>query len=206
MTPRRALIVLAGLALAGSVAGVAIGALRHARVRPLVPEFHGQASWAAGARPAPQFALRDQHGMLVSLRALRGRPVLLTFLDSRCRQQCPVAGRELGSILRRLPASQRPAVVVVSVDPRGDTPASIGHALAKWTLDGPWTVHWLNARTRAALARVWHAYGVVVQPATNDIVHSLALYLIDRNGDERTGYLFPFLQSFVQHDLSRLAA
>ena len=206
MTPRRALSVLASLAVAGVAAGVAIGALQHARVRPLVPDFHGQASWAAGARPAPPFALRDQRGTLVSLRALRGRPVLLTFLDSRCRQECPVAGRELGSILRRLPAAQRPVVIVVSVDPRGDTPAGIRQALAHWQLDGPWRVHWLNAPTRTALARVWRAYGVVVQPATNDIVHSLALYLIDRNGDERTGYLFPFLQSFVQHDLSRLAA
>lgn len=206
MTPRRALIALACLAVAGVVAGVAIGALRHRSALLAVPEFHGQASWPAGARPAPSFALHDQHGTLVSLHSLRGRPVLLTFLDSRCRQECPVAGRELGSILRRLPASQRPAVVVVSVDPRGDTPVAIRHALAVWHLDGPWPVHWLNALTRAALARVWQEYGVAVEPSTNDIVHSLALYLIDRNGDERTGYLFPFLQSFVQHDLSRLAA
>jgi cytochrome oxidase Cu insertion factor (SCO1/SenC/PrrC family) len=205
MTQRRALSVLACLAVAGVVAGVAIGALRHTRSRPLVPDFHGQATWASGARPAPPFALRDQRGRLVSLSALRGRPVLLTFLDSRCTQECPIAGRELGSILRRLPASQRPALVVVSVDPSGDTPAGIRQALAKWKLAGHWTVHWLNAPTRARLARVWKAYGVVVEPATNDIVHSLALYLIDRNGDERTGYLFPFLQSFVQHDLSRLA-
>jgi cytochrome oxidase Cu insertion factor (SCO1/SenC/PrrC family) len=206
VTPRRAFSVLACLAVAGVVAGVAIGALRHARRHPLVPDFHGQATWGDGARPAPPFALRDQRGTLVSLRALRGRPVLLTFLDSRCTQECPIAGRELGSILRRLPAAQRPALVVVSVDPRGDTPAGIRRALAKWKLAGPWAVHWLNAPTRAALARVWRAYGVVVEPATNDIVHSLALYLIDRNGDERTGYLFPFLQSFVQRDLTRLAA
>jgi protein SCO1/2 len=206
MTQRRALSVLASLAVAGVVAGVAIGALRHTSVRPLVPDFHGQATWASGTRPAPPFALRDQHGTLVSLRALRGRPVLLTFLDSRCTQECPIAGRELGSILRRLPASQRPALVIVSVDPHGDTPVAIRQALAKWRLAGAWTVHWLNAPTRAALARVWQAYGVVVEPATNDIVHSLALYLIDRNGDERTGYLFPFLPSFVQRDLNRLAA
>jgi hypothetical protein len=42
-------------------------------------------------------------------------------------------------------------------------------------------------------------------PTTNDVVHSLALYLIDRRGYERTAYLFPFLQGFVQRDLGRLA-
>jgi hypothetical protein len=31
------------------------------------------------------------------------------------------------------------------------------------------------------------------------------LYLLDRNGDERTGYLFPFAPSFVEGDLRTLA-
>ena len=105
----------------------------------------------------------------------------------------------------RLRVAQRRELVVVSVDPKGDTPRSIAHALAKWKLAGPWVVHWLNAPTRAEVARVWKAYRVEVEPKSNDIVHSLALYLIDKHGDERTAYLFPFLQSFVQTDLQRLA-
>ena len=206
MTGRRTLVALACAAVAGIVAGVAIAALhRPGATRAALPAFHGQASWRSGERPAPPFALRDQNGMFVSLHGLRGRPVLLTFLDSQCTSECPIAGRELGSILRRLPADRRPALVVISVDRSGDTPAGIRRALAKWKLDGPWTVHWLNAPTQAALAHVWKSYNVFVQPTTNDIMHSLALYLIDGNGDERTGYLFPFLQSFVQHDILRLS-
>jgi cytochrome oxidase Cu insertion factor (SCO1/SenC/PrrC family) len=130
---------------------------------------------------------------------------VLTFLDSQCKSSCPIEGRQLGSILRRLPAAQRPALVIVSVDQSGDTPAGIRHALAKWNLNGPWPVHWLNARTQAQLASVWRSYGVRVVPTSNDIVHSLALYLIDRGGYERTAYLFPFLPAFVQRDLGWLA-
>jgi hypothetical protein len=33
----------------------------------------------------------------------------------------------------------------------------------------------------------------------------MALYLIDRRGDERAGYLFPFLPNFVALDLRTLA-
>lgn len=193
-------------AVVGIAGGVLVRVLHDRAAAPPLPELHGQGVWTAGERPAPAFALRDQHGALVSLASLRGRPVVLTFLDSRCTSECPVAGRELGSIMRRLPAASRPALVVVSVDPKGDTPRSIAHALAKWHLTGPWTVHWLNAPTRARVARVWRAYHVQVEATTNDIVHSLALYLIDRRGNERTAYLFPFLQSFVQTDLARLAA
>jgi protein SCO1/2 len=176
-----------------------------AAVRPSLPMLHGQAVWQGGARRAPNITLRDQSGTVVSLASLRGRPVVLTFLDSQCRSSCPIEGRQLGSILRQLPAAQRPALVIVSVNHTGDTPTGIRHALAEWHLNGQWAVHWLNASTRAQLASVWRSYGVRVIPTTNDVVHSLALYLIDRRGYERTAYLFPFLQGFVQRDLGRLA-
>jgi protein SCO1 len=199
-----------GVLVVAAVLGIAGGVLLRARdaspaAPAALPDFHGQGTWRSGVRPAPDFALHDQNGALVSLHSLRGRPVLLTFLDSQCTTRCPIEGRQLGSVLRRLPAADRPTIVVVSVDRAGDTPEGIRHALAKWHLAGPWTIHWLNASSRGRLAAVWRLYSVTVEPTSNDIVHSLALYLIDRRGDERTAYLFPFLQSFVQHDLARLA-
>lgn len=202
-------LVIALTAAVGVTGGLLAGKLRGtsaAVVHPALPAFHGQAVWHAGARPAPEFTLTDQTGATVSLRSFRGRPVLLTFLDSLCRQSCPVAGRQIASILRRLPVAKRPVLVVISVDHPGDTPKAIGHALAAWGLAGPWETHWLNAPTRARLAAVWRAYGVTVEPSTNDIVHSLTLYLVDRSGDERTAYLFPFLPAFVQRDLAMLAS
>jgi protein SCO1/2 len=208
ISPRRGVIVLLIAVVVGAGGGALLRVLHGsgtAAARPALPTLHGQAVWAAGARRAPNFRLRDQSGRGVSLASLRGRPVVLTFLDSQCKSSCPIEGRQLGSILRRLPAARRPALVIVSVDQSGDTPAGIRHALAKWSLNGPWPVHWLSARTHAQLASVWRAYGVRVLPTTNDIVHSLALYLIDRRGYERTAYLFPFLPAFVQRDLGRLA-
>lgn len=166
--------------------------------------MHGQASWAAGERRAPPFTLRDHDGRTVSLPMLRGRPVLLTFFDSHCDEQCPVEGRMLGQMLEQMPSGERPTLVIVSVNPRGDTPASIRHAMAEWRLTGPWEWHWLRG-TRPALRRVWDEYGITVHPTTNDITHGMALYLIDRQGFERAGYLFPFLPNFVQLDLQHLA-
>ena len=184
--------------LAYGVAGGTVGSL------PGLPTMHGQASWAPGERASPSFRLRDQDGRVVSLAALRGRPVLLTFLDSRCEEQCSVTGRELGTILRDTAPGDRPTLVVVSVDPPGDSRASIRHAMSSWRLAGPWRWHWLRG-SRGELAPVWRAFGITVQPTTNDITHGLALYLIDRHGFQRTGYLFPFLPNFVALDLQYLA-
>ena len=208
MRLRLAVTILLAAVVVGAGGGALIRVLTGsgtAAAKPSLPTLHGQAVWKAGARRAPNVSLRDQTGRVVTLASFRGSPVVLTFLDSQCKSSCPIEGRQLGSVLRRLPAMERPTLVIVSVDQSGDTPAGIRHALAKWGLIGPWTVHWLNARTQAQLASVWRSYGVRVVSTTNDIMHSLALYLIDRRGDERTAYLFPFLPAFVQHDLARLA-
>ena len=205
---RRVALVVALATAAGIGGGVAIHQLGAGTPSPAASarfsSLHGQAAWAPGERPAPQLALRDQRGAPVSLEGLRGRPVLLTFLDSQCTQECPIQGRQIASILRRLPAAQRPTLVVVSVDQAGDTPAGIRHATRQWGLAGPWAWHWLNG-TPAQLKQIWRAYGITVDPRSGDVVHSLVLYLIDPQGDERTAYLYPFLPAFVQGDLSRLA-
>jgi cytochrome oxidase Cu insertion factor (SCO1/SenC/PrrC family) len=167
--------------------------------------LHGEATWPAGTRPAPPITeLRDQSGQRFSLKSLRGRTVAMEFFDSHCRQQCPLAGRALAAAIRTLPRTQRPVLVVVSVNPL-DTPGSTRAALRAWGLAGaaPW--HWLRG-THAQLAPVWKSYKIFVQPERGDISHTEALYLIDRRGDERSGYLYPYIPGFVAADLRTLAS
>ncbi len=164
----------------------------------------GEASWAPGVRPAPAITtLHDQTGRRFSLGSLRGRTVAIEFFDSHCHAQCPLAGRTLAAAERLVPAAQRPALVVVSVNPR-DTPASTRVAVRHWGLAGlaPW--YWLRG-SRAQLAAVWRAYHIYVKPAKGDITHTEALYLLGRSGDERSGYLYPYLPASVAHDMRTLA-
>jgi cytochrome oxidase Cu insertion factor (SCO1/SenC/PrrC family) len=201
---RLAVLVLALGALAGVGIGIIVASLTgRAQAQAGLPDLHGQASWAPRERRAPSFALPDQSGRRVSLAALR-RPVLLTFLDSRCHGQCPIEGRQLGTMLRRMAPAARPTLLIVGVNPSGDTPTSIRHVMRNWRLAGPWRWHWLRG-TRRELEGVWRAYGIRVEPTTNDVTHGMALYLIDRRGFERAGYLFPFLPNFVALDLHTLA-
>jgi cytochrome oxidase Cu insertion factor (SCO1/SenC/PrrC family) len=203
--PYKALAVV----LAGAiVVGVGIGIALHfvlARSAPVTAGLQGQATWAVGARPAPPITtLRDQTGRLFSLSSLHGRTVAMTFFDSHCNQACPLEGRALAAAERALPAAQRPVLVVVTVNPR-DTPASATAAARRWGIAQAGSWHWLWGR-RAQLARVWRAYHIFVAPARGDIVHTEALYLIDRRGYERSAYLYPFDSRFVTRDLARLAA
>lgn len=167
--------------------------------------LRGQATWPAGTRPAPPITtLRDQSGRRFSLASLRGHSVAMVFFDSHCRQACPLEGRALASAEGSLPAAQRPVLVAVSVNPL-DTPASTRAAARAWGLArvAPW--HWLRG-TQAQLAAVWRAYHIYVEPTRGDINHTEALYLIDGRGYQRSGYLYPYLASYVTHDLRTLAA
>jgi cytochrome oxidase Cu insertion factor (SCO1/SenC/PrrC family) len=200
--------VLAGAAVLG--VGIGVGAhfllvKSSPSVKAASVRLHGQATWAAGAEPAPAIStLHDQSRRLFSLSSLRGRTVAMLFFDSHCNQACPLAGRALAGAERSLPAAQRPVLVVVSVNPL-DTPTSTRTAARKWGLAQVGAWHWLRG-SHAQLARVWKAYHIFVAPPRDgDIIHTEALYLIDRNGYERSGYLYPFAPRFVALDLRDLA-
>lgn len=204
---------IAGAVLIAGVLGLGVGFGVHrltagSTAKPAIVStrfgMHGQAAWAAAARPAPVIdTLRDQTGRLFSLASLRGHTVALVFFDSHCKSQCPLEGRELAAAERGLPAAQRPVLVAVSVNTL-DTPASARRAITAWGLAtiAPW--HWLMG-TRATLTQVWHAYHIFVGPqVAGDVIHTEAMYLIDKQGFERSAYLYPFGQRFVVDDLRTL--
>jgi protein SCO1/2 len=197
--------VLLGAVVAGIGVGVALHfATQTADARPSLhlPRLHGQAVWPAGKQPVPNFNLRDQHGRVVSPRSLRGRTVVIAFMDSRCHQVCPLEGRTLAAGLDQVPPRARPVLLVVSVNPWADTRASARAAARKWGFAGSW--HWLLGR-KAELAPVWRAYKIYVRRAKGDIVHSDAIYVVDRAGFERAGFIYPFLPGAVGQDLRVLA-
>jgi cytochrome oxidase Cu insertion factor (SCO1/SenC/PrrC family) len=205
---------IAGVLIVAVLAGLGVGLGVHLLTAGTAPPravvtsrfgLHGEATWAEGVRPAPVMdTLRDQTGRLFSLASVRGRTVAVVFFDSRCHQQCPLQGRALAAAERSLPTAQRPVLVAVSVNPL-DTPRSAASAARAWGLGStaPW--HWLMG-TRRQLAPVWAAYHIYVspRPVNGDIVHTEALYLVDRRGYERSAYLWPFASRFVTLDLRTL--
>ena len=153
--------------------------------------------WAAGARKAPDFALRGQSGRPISLRSLRGRPVVITFIDPVCRSHCPLEARVLNDASRRLPAGSKPTIVAVSVNPWSQSRAILREDAAKWQLVSQW--RWALGDYKA-LAPVWQKYAIGVQVRTktlggvtvHDIGHTEGAYVVDRDGWQRALFLWPY--------------
>jgi cytochrome oxidase Cu insertion factor (SCO1/SenC/PrrC family) len=155
------------------------------------------ATWMPGKRRAPSFSLTDQNGAPVSLSALRGRPVIVTFIDPLCRDFCPTEAQHLNTVVRSFPASSKPAVVAVSVNTAGNTQPILREDGKKWRLVPQWS--W-GVGTPTALARIWRAYGIQVLVSTQKIAgvkvrrvaHTEASYVIDRNGFIRALFVWPY--------------
>ena len=65
--------------------------------------------------PAPPFSLTDQNGRQVSLASLRGKVVLLTFLDPVCTSDCPLIAQEFRQADQALGAKSRRVELVAIV-------------------------------------------------------------------------------------------
>jgi protein SCO1/2 len=192
---RLALFVTATLALLAA-AGVAVFAR---------PSGTGDSSGFAGAIrpdiPPQDFRLRDQDGEDVSLKAFRGRVVVLTFMYSTCRDTCPLTATQIRGALDDLKTP--PPALAVSVDPVGDTPERAREFLFRRGLAHDRMRFLLG--DRAQLAPVWKAYGIRPQGTAFD--HSAYVLLIDRHGRQRVG--FPVQQltpEGLAHDIRRLQA
>ncbi len=209
MTKLMVVLVPIGLVMGGVAAVVApFGTSGAAPAQP--PRSNSQGfTWPAGSRPAPAFTLRDQGGRPISLRSLRGRIVILAFVDPVCRNFCPLEASLIGDVERALSPQSRPAVVAVSVNPWGNAPSHLRQDARNWRVGDEW--RWAVG-SHAELARVWRAYKIGVQikkltvagAAVHEISHTDVIYLIDRHGDERQVIPYPFTAAAVLRGVRQL--
>lgn len=166
--------------------------------------------FAAKSRPAPDFTLQDQSGRSIRLRSLRGRTVLLAFIDPVCRNYCPFEAKILNDVASRSRAGSRPAIVAVSVNPWNQTKADLALDREKWHLVPEW--RW-GLGSYAQLSRVWAKYAIGVQVQTktlagvtvHQVAHTEAVYVIDARGDERALFIYPYRAQSVADVVRGLA-
>ncbi|HWG61406.1 MAG TPA: SCO family protein [Streptosporangiaceae bacterium] len=136
---------------------------------------------------AKPFRLTDQRGRVVSLASLRGKAVLLTFLDPVCTSDCPLIAQELRAAGQLLgTASRQVELVAVVANPVYHQVADTQAFDRQEHLN---TVpNWLYLTGSVPqLKKVWSEYGVSAQilPGGSMIGHPDIAYVIDGAGRVR---------------------
>ena len=204
--------VLAGAVVVGAGVAIGIAVARDSGGGPsaaAAPADPGT-TWPSGARRAPGFALRDQAGRAIGLRTLRGRTVVMAFIDPLCRNHCPFEARVLNDVTRRLPAGSKPTIVAVSVNPWGQAHANLRLDEQRWHLVPEW--RWALGGFRQ-LEQVWQRYAIGVQVRTktvggvtvHEVDHTEAAYVIDAQGFERALFLWPYRAGDVAAAVQRVS-
>jgi cytochrome oxidase Cu insertion factor (SCO1/SenC/PrrC family) len=137
---------------------------------------------------APAFQLRDQYNRPTSLAGLRGKVVLLTFLDPVCTSDCPLIAQEFREADQMLgPAAGHVELVAIVANP-------IYHSLAytqafdqQERLTG--LPNWLYLTgTLGQLRQAWKNFAVAadILPAGGMVAHSDVAFVIDPSGHTRS--------------------
>ena len=175
-------LALAGLALA-LVVGAGGAAARVLSATDVAAQATKPASaepeWLRVSRPAPPLDLIGADGASLRLTDLRGRPVMVAFAFAHCETACPRLVHEVLAAQRSL--EDRPAVVIVTLDPWRDTPSRLASIEDQWGMDGSARV---VSGTVAEVEAVLDAWGIdrSRNPRDGDLTHVPRVFLVDRDG------------------------
>jgi protein SCO1/2 len=142
-------------------------------------DFEG-ARMPPGVR-APDFRLENQDGETVTMRSLRGRPAIVTFLYTTCEDTCPIQAQTIRGALDQL-GHDLPALAI-AVDPPRDTRQrakaflSEQHALGR--ID-------FVLGSREQLKPLWNGFFIRPQSITEE--HNARITLVDAKGYQRVGF------------------
>src|SRR3954451_621239 len=127
---------------------------------------------------APEFTLTDESGKRVSMAQYRGKPVVVSYLYTHCKETCPIQAQMIRGALDDL-GHDIPALAV-SVDPFRDTPASAKSSTRKAKMSG--RLRWVLG-TRRQLQPLYRAFAI--QPQLKDSEHQAYITLVDAKGLQR---------------------
>jgi protein SCO1/2 len=130
---------------------------------------------------APDFSLTNQDGEPISMRELRGNPVVVTFLYTTCEDTCPIQAQTVRGALDQL-GHDVPAIAI-AVDPPRDTPERAKAFLSEQRALG--RIDFVLGK-RAELKPLWK--GFFIRPQTVTEEHQARFTLVDAEGFQRVGY------------------
>lgn len=138
--------------------------------------------------PVPDFALTDQTGATVRLSQMRGEPVAVTFLYTRCpiATACPMTTAKFSRLQADLEQKGFGTLLAVTVDPEHDTPAVLADYAKKAGAD-PKRWKFLTGKP-ADVAEVASKFGILYYADKGQVIHGQGVAVVDPRGRLATIY------------------
>lgn len=130
----------------------------------------------------PDFTLTDQTGHAFRLSQMRGEPLAVTFLYTRCpiATACPLTATRFAKLDSMLKEKRFGKLLTISIDPEHDTPKVLADYARRLGAD-PARWKFLTGDPKA-VAEVASSFGVVYYPEGGQVVHAQAVAVVDPAG------------------------
>jgi len=139
------------------------------------------------AKAAPGFRLTDQNGRTLALSSLRGKVVVLNFMDPHCTDICPLVSQEFVDAQHDLgKAAGQVVFAAVNVNQFFNRVADVAAFSSEHQLSSIPSWHFFTGPVNS-LQATWRGYDVAVEAPNPkaDIVHTSVMYFIGPDGRER---------------------
>ena len=95
---------------------------------------------------APEFQLTDQNGSVISLSDFRGKIVVLTFMDSKCKETCPLTAAQFRQAYRQFDQNGATQIVFtgVNVNAEANKVSDVSEITQTWHLEEIPSWHFLT--------------------------------------------------------------
>lgn len=136
----------------------------------------------------PDFSLVDQTGATVRLSQMRGEPVAVTFLYTRCpiATACPMTTAKFSRLAEMLKGKGYGRLLAVTVDPEHDTPEILAEYAKKAGAD-PKRWKFLTGSPKD-VAEVASRFGILYYPERGQMIHGQGVAVVDPRGRLATIY------------------
>lgn len=155
----------------------------------------------------PEFAMIDQHGRFVQIRSFRGKPFILNFIFTRCQlpEMCPASTARMAELQNRAAEAglEDLQFVTITFDPEFDSPGVLRQYADGYGIDSG-NFHLLTNSDPQICEDLLRRFGILTIEEDGTINHTMATFLIDKNG--RVSYRKEGSQWAVQDFLDRSSA
>lgn len=180
MRSLRTLALVGALVVGGVLIGTIVATRDSSNTDPAASLYRG--STPPPGIHLPAFTLPRSGGGTLSSQQTAGKIVVTTFVDSACKEKCPIIVGIIGRALPLLTHPEQTEVVALafSVNPRVDTPARVHRFLAE---RGATRLVYLVG-TVQAMRPLWKEFGILsAVDSGNSDVHSADVRVFDRHGE-----------------------
>ena len=159
------------------------------------------------------FSLLDENDFEVTDQTYMGQVHLITFLFTNCTSLCPLVTSSIKQSLEKSENTRNTPVLIISVDPNGDTIESRNAFKNRWDLSSNW--RYLNGNEKE-LNIIWKNFYLNPQESAieslhsqmnrkYDIIHSSPVYIVNNEGRPVVVHTNPIDPDHLHRDLIQIS-